>query len=260
MADQELPGQLVRLPGCVTPALLRDAVAGNRSWRGVLRHFGMNSPRYGRQMQQACDLLGISYEHFSGTRWEKITDQAVATAIAEAASWGDVMLRLGYAYDSGSARATLRKRALGLGIDISHLSPVKGDVDNGPFAGAGSDCNIRKAAAFLVAAKCALLGHGVSWPLEPQSYDLLIETATHGILRVQVKSGTHFVDGTWRVAITRGQGHQGNRGERRAYTAEEIDYFAVVDGEQQVYMIPIEDIEGQKTLSLRKFEGYRIAC
>jgi hypothetical protein len=211
-------------------------------------------------MRDACDALGISYAHFSGTQWAKIQDDALASAISEGASWGEVMLRLGYSYDSGSARATLRRRALELGVDIGHLSALKSDIRSGPFAGAGSDCNLRKAAAFLVAAKCTLLGHHVSWPLEPTRYDLLIETQTAGILKVQVKSGTYFADGSWRVSITKGQGHRGNHGQRRPYTAQEIDYFAVVDGEQQVFMIPIDEVEGQKTLSLRKFEGYRIAC
>jgi len=42
--------------------------------------------------------------------------------------------------------------------------------------------------------------------------------------------------------------------------AEDIDYFAIVDAEHQVYMLPIALVEGQQSVSLRKYEDYRIPC
>ena len=253
-------GEPIRLPGGVTEAALRDAVAANRSWRGVLRHFGMSAPRNGRRMRAACDALGISYEHFSGTQWEKVDQSALAAAIASAQSWGDVMAELGFARESGSARASLRRAALEIGLDVCHLSGRPQAASSNPFAGPVDEGNIRHAASLLVAAKCTLLGHRVSWPLEPQPYDLLVHTRQHGILKVQVKSGTRFSDGSWIVQITRQRRDGAGVRRRMAYTEDEVDFFAVVDAEQEVYMLPMALVEGQTSVSLRKYLDYRIAC
>jgi hypothetical protein len=250
----------IRLPGGVTEAALREAVAINRSWRGVLRQFGMSAPRNGRRMRAACDALGISYAHFSGTRWDKVDEPALVAAVASAQSWADVMAQLGFAPDSGSARATLRRTALELGLDIRHLSRAPEATGKNPFAGYGDEANVRHAASLLVAAKCTLLGHRISWPLEPQPYDLLVHTTQHGILKVQVKSGTRFSDGSWVVQISRQRRNPAGVRRRSAYTEDEVDFFAVVDPEHEVYMLPIGLVEGQTTVSLRKYEDYRIAC
>jgi hypothetical protein len=249
----------VRLPGGVTVPALRDAVARNHSWRGVLRQFGMSAPRNGRVMQSACDALDISYAHFSGARWEQVPPEALSGAVAASRSWDEVIQRLGYAANSGSARASLRKAAGTLGLDVGHLSGLAPRDGGGPFDGPGDDSNLRRAAAFIVAAKCALLGHGVSWPLEPEPYDLLVHTQEQGLLRVQVKSGTHLAHGSWVVWITR-QHAAANGAGRLTYTADDIDYFGVVDPEQQVYMLPITLVQGQQSVTLRKYEEYRIAC
>jgi len=225
-----------------------------------LRQFGMSAPRNGRQMRAACDALAISYVHFSGTRWEKIDEPAFVAAVAASQSWVEVMARLGFAVESGSARASLRRVALELGVEICHLSRDPGADTSQPFSGSGDDRNIRHAATFLVAAKCTLLGHRVSWPLEPQPYDLLVHTAQVGILKLHVKSGTRFADGSWLVQISKARRDPTGVRRRMAYTEDDVDYFAVVDGEQTVYMLPIRLVEGQTTVSLRKYQDYRIAC
>lgn len=250
----------VRLPGGVTEQALRAAVAANQSWRAVLRQLGMTAPRSGRQLRAACDAWGISYEHFSGTQWERMSGEALAAAVASSSTWDEVVTRVGYAAGSGSARASLRKATWALGIDVGHLSEPAVRDGLGPFDGDGADVNLRQAAAFIVAAKCALLGHSVSWPLEPAPYDLIVQTKQRGLLRVQVKSGTHLAHGSWVVWITRQQAAAARGGHRQVYTARDIDYFAVVDAEHQVYMLPIGLVEGQQSLTLRKYEEYRIAC
>jgi hypothetical protein len=248
----------VRLPGGVSVPALRDAVASNHTWRGVLRQFGMTAPRNARRMRAVCDRLGVSYEHFDPA--DRIADDLLAAAVAASTSWPEVMQRLGYAAGSGSARASLRRAAVTLGVDVKHLSGQLVADGNGPFQGSGDEANLRRAAALLVAAKCTLLGHGISWPLEPAPYDLVVDTKQEGPLRVQVKSGTHLAHGSWVVWITRRDGAQGGAGRRLAYTAQDIDYFGVVDPEQQVYMLPIALVEGQQSVTLRKYEAYRIAC
>lgn len=247
-----------RLPGGVTVDALREAVTANRSWRGVLRHFGMSAPRNGRVLRAACDALGISYAHFQVSRWPSMPPETLATALDASSSWTQVIHRLGFAEDSGSARASVRRRALELGLDVSHLTGrPEADADD-PFAGSGDVDNLRHAATFLVAAKCTLLGHRVAWPLEPQPYDLLVDTRQRGLLRVQVKSSTRFADGSWIASITRRA--RAAHGQRTPYTAEDIDYFGVVVPDGEVYMLPIALVEGQTGVSLRKYENFRIAC
>jgi len=247
------------LPNGVTASQLQTAVAASQSWRGVLRHLGMTSPRAGRRLRDACDALGISYGHFYGMRG--LTDATFKAAVQDAASWAELVGALGYAAESGSARASIRRRAAGLGVDLAHLQAQPGPgAAAGPFTGVGDPRHLRGAAAFLVAAKCALLGHSVSWPLEPTAYDLLVDTGLQGLLRVQVKSGTSRVNDAWIAWITRGSGASGDGGSRRFYSREDIDYFGVVDGDQHVYMIPVSEVEGRASLVLRGYEKYRLAA
>ncbi len=48
------------------------------------------------------------------------------------------------------------------------------------------------------------------------------------------------------------------RANRVPYSREEIDFFGVVDGDQCVYMIPIDEVEGQQGLRLRHYEQFRL--
>jgi hypothetical protein len=208
-------------------------------------------------MRAACDALGITYAHFNAA--DRIDPDELTAAVAASRSWPELMQRLGYAANSGSARASLRKAAVTLGVDMSHLSGLLTGHPGGPFAGPADEANLRRAASFIVAAKCALLGHAVSWPLEPAAYDLLVDTKQEGLLRVQVKSGTHVAHDSWVVWITKRPAASSGAGTRLAYTADEIDYFAVVDPEQQVYMLPIGLVGGQQSVTLRKYGEYRIA-
>ena len=223
----------------------------------MLRTLGRSSPRLGRQLRDACDALGISYSHFYGMRGHD--DAELRACVGTSSSWTEALRRLGYAKDGGSSRATIRARARSLGIETGHLDlpPARPAGHVWPFQGSGEPKHLRRAAALLVASRCTLLGHDVSWPLEPSPYDLLLDAAAVGILRVQVKSGTRRVNGSWTVWITRG-GRASDGSARRRYSTDEIDYFGVVDGDQSVYMIPVQVVEGQTAISLRRYEQYRL--
>ena len=73
-----------------------------------------------------------------------------------------------------------------------------------------------------------------------------------GLRRVQVKTASSQQDGGWQAWIT--------RSGRVPYSREEIDDFGVVDGDLQVYLIPIEEVEGQQGLRLRHYEHSRLAA
>lgn len=237
----------------LSEADLQAVVGVSSSWREVLRRCGETSPRIGRRLRERCDELGISYRHFRSGGGRCADVEALRTAIGSSTTWREVMHALGYRTESGTARATLRKQAQASSIDIGHLdgSPAR---DGAAFTGSGEAKHLRRAAPLLVAARCALLGHDVSWPLEPKPYDLLVDTAQEGLLRVQVKSGTRFTEGSWIVWITKSE-----RGQRLAYRDDEIDYFGVVSGDHAVYMLPVQAVEGQSSLCLRAYEQYRLA-
>src|SRR5437763_4404361 len=108
-------GHPAGIPRNIPEAQLRAAVAGSRSWRGVLRALGYTSPRLGRELREASDRLQLDYSHFGPDEAE------LARAVSSSTTWSEVIRELGYAAGSGSARATVRRRCARAGVDISHL-------------------------------------------------------------------------------------------------------------------------------------------
>lgn len=244
------------LPGGVSSDELRAAVAATRSWRGVLRYVGLTSPRYGRRFQRACDDLGIDYGHFRNRAFD---DDQLRDVLATAESWPEALQRLGYAEESGSARATIRRHAVRLGLDVARLSAGPAPTSASPFAAPPEQARLREAGAYIVAAACALVGHKVSWPLEPAIYDLLVDTGPAGIQRVQVKTCTYQVSGSWVCRITRSEYADAPGGKRRVqYSPHEIDYFAIVDGDLAVYLIPVGVLDGLGTICVRKYARFEV--
>lgn len=237
----------------VSDEQLRVAVAGSRSWRGVLRALGMSSPRTGRELKARCEVLGVDYSHFRNGP----SDETVIAAVAGAHTWIEAVVAAGYSRDSGSARAQLRRRSAALGIDTAHLSAGPAAVGS-PLHGPAMLHNLRAAAAMLVSAALTLAGHRCIWPLEPAPYDLLVD-ASGSIQRVQVKSTTTRPEGSWQCMLTRST-YDGLTGRqvRDVYTADEIDTFAIVDGDLGIYLIPFEAVAGMTGISLRKYEAYRL--
>lgn len=243
------PIEPVALPTDVTPEQLRAVVATSRSWRAVMRTFDLRSSAQGRLLRRACDDLAIDYGHFAVRTW---SDEQLSRALTTGRSWPEVLKALGYAEDSGSARATVRKHAVRLGLDHGRLSRRPEPERGAPF---GREVNLdylREAGPYLVAGACALMGFKVSWPLEPAIYDLIVD-ADGALLRIQVKTTTWQLEGAWACKITRREGS-----ERAWYTKQDIDYFGVVDAEQRVYMIPVEAVEGTGTIIVRHYDGFRL--
>lgn len=237
----------------VSEEALRTAVAANRSWRGVLRAFELTSPRTGRELKARCDVLGIDYGHFgAGGR----SDAAVREAVEGGTSWADVLRTLGYAPNSGSARAAVRRRCAQLGIPLGHLTA-------GPAPEAAARVpsleHLSSAAPLLAAARITLCGDRVMWPLEPAPYDLVVMRGDRAV-RVQVKSTTSYRFGSWQCILTHSTyDPSSGRQVRDVYLAEEVDEFAVVDGDLEVYVIPHAVVAGLTGITLRHYEAFRLA-
>ena len=103
----------------------------------------------------------------------------------------------------------------------------------------------------MAAAWFELCGHSVSWPLEPCRYDLLVwiaETAR----RIQVKTTTVKQGMSWTAWISK------TGKERTTYDPDEIDYFFVIDGDFDYYLIPAEVVGGLTAIRLSAYQDYRL--
>lgn len=241
------------LPVGVTEEALAAAVAGNRSWRGVLRSFGLTSTHKGRQMRAYCDAAGIDYSHFTAPSYDRT---ALVTAVAASRSWSELTAALGIAPDSGSARATVRRRCSLYGIDLSGIEgSAPAPVDELPRC---DIARLRSAGGHLVAAYCVLAGLRVSWPLEPAPYDLLVEDASRRVRRVQVKTTTRRAGDSWICGIARSTYVSGGGKERAVYKPGDLDDFGIVDGDLRVYLIPASLVAGRHTVTLRRYGSFEL--
>ncbi len=102
----------------------------------------------------------------------------------------------------------------------------------------------------LAAAWFALCGYDVSWPLEPCRYDLLV--VGDKPMRIQVKTGTVRANNSW-VAWLSSTGTV-----RRIYDPDEIDFFFVIDGSLEYYLIPVAVVGGFHVIHLSAYVQYRL--
>jgi hypothetical protein len=244
------------LPRPISLDALRDAVGAETSWRGVMRRLGFTTSRTGQVLRELCDEFGIDYSHF---RHGRVDLRPVADVVRTSTTWEEVLERLGYAPSSGSARATIRRACIRAEVDVAHLR-LATTVAHAPWPTPDLE-RLRDAGPYLVAAYLTLCGHRVSWPSEGSPYDLLADMAEAGIARIQVKTGITRGRRGWTCGLTRSAyTRDGYGGHRRAhYSSEEIDYFACVDGDRSVYLIPIAVCEGMTTISLSRYDAYRVA-
>lgn len=255
------PGPAPRLlPAGITEPQLREVVAANRSWRAVMRALGLRSSSYGPKLRNACNELDIDYSHF---RSILATDARLREVITTSTDWPTALAKLGYAQGSGTARATVRKHCSRLGVDTTHLAAtlprtVISELDElSPQLE-----HLRQAAPYMVVAALSLLGIPVAIAPEGTRYDLIVDLPGRGLMRVQVKSGTKrdSRSKSWTCSLSRSEYDiTGSGGHRLAvYSSEEIDFFACIDGDLQLHLIPIAAVEGLRNINLRKYAAYRV--
>jgi len=207
-------------------------------------------------LRARCDLLGIDYSQFGRSgRW---TDAELARCIPGATTWAQVITRLGYAADNGSARDTLRAHCTRLAIDTGHL-------DRPAVAAKGPRVNHRRlylasSGTLVVAAALALDGRRLSWPLEPAPYDLLVDPGAGGVRRLQVKTTTQRRGATWICHLNRSRYDPTAPGSKRkqSYDPRAIDDIAIVDGDLEIYLIPYPVVAGRTAIHLSKYTRFRI--
>ncbi len=233
---------------------LVNAVAVSRSWRGVMRKLGLCVTSTGtiRVVKRRVAVLGLDTSHFTGHRtW---SDAALRRAAGQAYSWNELFGAMGIKSRSGDERTRIKAHALRLGLDLSHLSDQAKDVPSQPVPEPAIK-NLREAAAALAACWFSLCGFGAAIPIEPAVYDLLVSTPA-GIKRVQVKTTTYKSKAGWQVVVGRRPYSVGNREPLVPYDPELIDWFFIVDGDLNIYLIPSQVIAGRVVILLRTYSKY----
>lgn len=236
----------------VTDDALADAVRRSRSWRGVLRALALpeTHSRLLLAVRERSEALAMDTSHFTGgRRW---SDEQLRDAIATCESWSTVTRRLGLSNTGGGTANALRRHAARLGLQTAHLQRQRVEEPQA-FRMEADSAYLRRAGAMLAAAWFMLRGYEIVWPLEPCRYDFLVDVGA-AFFRVQVKTTTCRAGSSRPVSIsaTRRRG-------RVCYTADEIDYFFVLDGELNAYLIPIASVEGRQQLDLAAYRARIVA-
>lgn len=219
-----------------------------------MRELGLNPMSAGaiRIVRRHAIRLELDTSHFRGKR--RWSDEQLRNAVVNGKSWDDVLLSLGLSTNSGNARTFIKSHAIRLGIDFSHLGayvPVEPD----PWTLKADLKHLREAGASIAAAWFTLCGCGVLFPIEPAVFDLVV-SLSDGLSRVQVKTTTSSGHNGWQVTVGRRPHSEGNRALRVPYDPEVIDYFFILDGNLDMYLIPSRVIAGRVGILLRTYTKY----
>jgi len=219
-----------------------------------MRELGLNATSAGaiRIIRRNAVRLGLDTSHFRGKR--RWSDAQLRRAVSESKSWDEVLDALGLAIDSGGMRTHVRSHAIRLGLNFSHLEP---DVPIAPEPPRFQPDlkHLREAGASLAATWFTLCGYNVLFPIEPAVYDLVV-AMPEGLSRVQVKTTTHYSKSGWLISVGRRPYSIGNNLPLVPYDPDVIDYFFIIDGDMNIYLIPSRAIAGRVTLLLRAHIDY----
>jgi hypothetical protein len=203
-----------------------------------------------RIVKRSVAMLGLDTSHFTGQR--RWSDAQLRRAVASAYSWPEQLSELGL-HGNTDDRIRIKAHAARLGLDLSQLESVrKGAAARPQF---NPDINrLREAGTSLAAMWFPLCGYNSSLPVEPAVYDLLV-TMPDAIKRVQVKTTTGKTSG-WQVQVGRRPYSVGNRAPRIPDDPDLVDFFFIVDGDLNMYVIPSRVIAGRVAILLHNYSEF----
>jgi hypothetical protein len=233
---------------------LPAAVAAATSWRGVMREPGLNPDNGGTTLtiRRHAAWLGLETSHFRRNRsWSNDT---LRQAVTEGRTWDEVLRTLGLSTRAGGGRALVKAHALRLGLDVTHLGRPR-PIEANPCELQPDLVHLRRAAESLAATWFMLCGRNVAFPIEPDTYDFLVDMPD-GPKRVQVKTTTFKGKDGWQIQIGRRPYSIGNNALLVPYDPEIIELFFIVDGDLAMYLIPSRVIAGRVQILLRTYSNY----
>ncbi len=206
-----------------------------------------------RRIKADVGRLGLDVSHFKGSRtWD---DAQLKRAVLEALSWDDVFASLGLRTPTKATRTRIQGHAIRLRLDLGHLETPTSQVSD-LTAWQLDPMRLRDAAAPLAAAWFMVRGCTVAFPVEQAVYDLLVHSGAE-MHRVQVKTTTTS-GAAGQVVVSHRPYSAGNLGPRMPYDPKAIDYFFIIDGDYNLYLIPSRVIAGRVGLVLRAYKSYII--
>jgi hypothetical protein len=219
-----------------------------------MRELGLNEMSAGaiRIVRRHAVRLGLYTSHFRGKR--RWSDAQLRTAVADSRTWDGVLAALGLSADGGSTRTHIKGHAIRLGLSFEHLEAEVAVVSE-PRTLMPNLKHLREAGASIAAAWFTLCGCSVLFPIEPATYDIVV-SMPEGLRRVQVKTTTHYGKNGWMVAVGRRPYSVGNTAPLVSYDPDVIDYFFIIDGDLNMYLIPSRLIAGRVQILLRTYTSY----
>lgn len=198
------------------------------------------------------------------TAKREFLESELREAVEGSKNWADVMEKLGYRRQKDAAR--VRSEVCQLGIDTSGLTRSYGS--NKPLAPLSDQfpeirSDVRGLGAVgvpLATAWFSSRGYPVSIPVSENSpYDLLIDSPSQGICKVQVKTSTSTLSsGAFAVKLRRSVYENGVY-VLRPYSVEEVDYFFAVTADLSMYLIPYAVVTDKFTVALgAKYQNFRV--
>ena len=114
--------------------------------------------------------------------------------------------------------------------------------------------HLPRAGGLIAAAWLTLCGYEVSWPLEPCRYDLIAARGRPGAARPGQDHSVPTRQGSWS-----GQPVNRRSAAADAYDPDDIDYFFIIDGDLDYYLIPVTVVGGLSTINLSAYQQFRLA-
>lgn len=161
---------------------------------------------------------------------------------------------LGLAVNGGGMRTHVKSHAIRLNLDFHHLEADAADVDV-PCPVKPDLKHLREAGASIAAAWFTLCGNSVLFPIEPAIYDLVVSIQDR-LCRIQVKTTTHYSKNGWLITVGRRPYSIRKDAPLISYDPDLIDYFFMIDGDLNMYMIPSRVIAGRVGILLRTYTKY----
>jgi hypothetical protein len=219
-----------------------------------MRELGLNAASAGaiRIVRRHAIRLDLDTSHFRGKR--RWSDAQLKRAVSESQSWDEVLAALGLAVNGGGMRTHVKSHAIRLALDFGHLEadapalddlrPLKPDVKH-----------LREAGGSIAAAWFTLCGNSVLFPIEPAIYDLVVSMQGK-LSRIQVKTTTHYSRNGWMITVGRRPYSIRKDARLIPYDPDLIDYFFMIDGDLNMYIIPSRVIAGRVAILLRTYTKY----
>lgn len=198
----------------------------------------------------------------------RYTDEQLTEAIASSSTWVEVSTKLGRAPNRSSGG--LREVADLLGINHDHVGggsmaqlPSSRIMQHSFPTRCEAGNNLQNEAVLQAMSWFMTRGYVVSMPLQPTTYDFVSESID-GLKRIQVKTSRRLDRGSYLVQLKRSSYVKANgeipgRYLGARYLPDEVDYFFIVCGNGDQYLIPYGAVVGLIAISVtRKYAPYKV--